>query len=178
MLHGSHYSWSVSTPSLWEFLLYQNLLAKCSLSDYTFVCPDHILRLVSDTTCLGLLWTRGSMIVFSRNHVKAQDCSQLVDLHHLGGRNYLSAQHGILTLRNKTGVTTHAVPLSPFIVYHFPCDLEFSTQRTGLGCWTDRITTHIPLFTCRLDLSLLFPGNVTITLFSTYTSNPLTLAHH
>ena len=54
-----------------EFLLYENLLAKCSLSDYTFVCPDHLLRLVSDTTCLGLLWTRGSMIVFSRNHVKA-----------------------------------------------------------------------------------------------------------
>ena len=122
-------------------------LARCSLSDYTFVCPDHILRLVSDTTCLGLLWTRGSKIVFSRNHVKAQYCSQLVDLHHLGGRNYLSTQHGILTLRNKTGETTHTVPLSPLIVYHFPCDLEFSTQRTGFGCCPDGITTHIPLFT-------------------------------
>ena len=130
-----------------EFLIHENLLAKCSLSDYTFVCPDHILRLVSDTTWLGLPWTRGSKLVFSRNHVKAQDCSQLEDLHHLGGRNYLSTQHGILTLRNKTGGVTHTVPLSPLIVYHFPCDLEFSTQRTGFGSCPDRISTHIPLFT-------------------------------
>ena len=130
-----------------EFLIHENLLAKCALSDYTFVCPDHILRLVSDTTWLGLPWTRGSKLVFSRNHVKAQDCSQLEDLHHLGGRNYLSTQHGILTLRNKTGGVTHTVPLSPLIVYHFPCDLEFSTQRTGFGSCPDRISTHIPLFT-------------------------------
>ena len=33
-----------------EFLIHENLLAKCSFSDYTFVCPNHILRLVSDTT--------------------------------------------------------------------------------------------------------------------------------
>lgn len=130
-----------------EFLIHENLLAKCSFSDYTFVCPDHILRLVSDTTWLGLPWTKGSKLVFSRNHVKAKDCSQLVDLHHLGGRNYLSTQQGILTLRNQTGGTTHTVPLSPLIVYHFPCDLEFSTQRTGFGSCPDSITTHIPLFT-------------------------------
>ena len=36
---------------------------------------------------------------------------------------------------------------SPLIVYHFPCDLEFSTQRTGFGSCPDRISTHIPLFT-------------------------------
>ncbi|XP_044182738.1 uncharacterized protein LOC122963370 [Acropora millepora] len=69
------------------------------------------------------------------------------ELGRTGGRNYLSTQHGLLTLRNKTGGVTHTVPLSPLIVYHFPCDLEFSTQRTGFGSCPDRISTHIPLFT-------------------------------
>ena len=111
------------------------------------VCPQHILQLVNNTDWLGLPWHRNTKLNFARQHKKAKDCSNLHELFHLGGRYYLSAQQGQLTLSNATNGSTHVIPLSPLMVYHFPCDLTFVTQQTGLGQCPDKITLHVPLFT-------------------------------
>ena len=99
------------------------------------------------TDWLGLPWHRNTKLNFARQHKKAKDCSNLHELFHLGGRYYLSAQQGQLTLSNATNGSTHVIPLSPLMVYHFPCDLTFVTQQTGLGQCPDKITIHVPLFT-------------------------------
>lgn len=130
-----------------EFILKKSLLDKCFHSSTTFVCPQHILQLVNNTDWLGLPWHRKTKLNFARQHQKAKDCSNLHDLFHLGGRYYLSAQQGQLTLSNATNGSTHVIPLSPLMVYHFPCDLTFVTQQTGLGKCPDKITLHVPLFT-------------------------------
>ena len=46
----------------------------------TFVCPRHILTLVSDTEWIGLLWHKHSKLTFSRRHQLAPDCSNLHEL--------------------------------------------------------------------------------------------------
>ena len=130
-----------------EFILKKSLLEKCFHSSTTFVCSQHILQLVNNTDWLGLPWYRKTKLNFARQHKKAKDCSNLHELFHLGGRYYLSAQQGQLTLSNATNGSTHVIPLSPLMVYHFPCDLTFVTQQTGLGQCPDKITLHVPLFT-------------------------------
>ena len=75
-----------------NYILHRNLLDKCFRSDVTFVCPRHILHLVNDTTWIGLPWHKNSKLVFTRRHTLAQDCSNLPELLHLGGRFYLSTQ--------------------------------------------------------------------------------------
>lgn len=130
-----------------DFIVHVNLLQKCYHSDSTFVCPQHMLQLVNDTSWLGLPWNSKTKLSFHRFHRKAPDCTSLHDLHHLGGRFYLSTQQGTLTIRNSTNGSTHTIPLSPLMIYHFPCDVTFATQQTGFGTCPDRITLHVPLFT-------------------------------
>ena len=130
-----------------EFILKKSLLDKCFHSSTTFVCPQHILQLVNNTDWLGLPWHKNTKLHFARQHQKSKDCSNLHDLFHLGGRYYLSAQQGHLTVSNTTNGSTHVIPLSPLMVYHFPCDLTFDTQQTGLGQCPKRISLHVPMFT-------------------------------
>ena len=130
-----------------EFILKKSLLDKCFHSSTTFVCPQHILQLVNNTDWLGLPWHKKTKLNFARQHQKSKDCSNLHDLFHLGGRYYLSAQQGHLTVSNTTNGSTHVIPLSPLMVYHFPCDLTFDTQQTGLGQCPERMSLHVPMFT-------------------------------
>ena len=83
---------------------------------------------------------------FVRRHQKAPDCSNINELFHLGGRYYLSTQHGSINVYNTTNGSSHILHISPLIVYHFPCDLTFASQQTGLGTCPDHITFHLPLF--------------------------------
>ena len=53
---------------------------------------------------------------------------------------WLHGACGRLSSKEKETVTT-------LTIYHFPCELTFSTQQTGLGTCPDRITFHLPLFT-------------------------------
>ena len=129
-----------------EYILHCSLLGKCYRTDETFVCPQHILQLVNDTSWLGLPWHRDTQFNFVRCHQKAPDCSNINELFHLGGRYYLSTQHGSINAYNTTNSSSHILRISPLIVYHFPCDLTFASQQTGLRTCPDRITFHLPLF--------------------------------
>ncbi len=130
-----------------EFILKKSVLDKCFHTSTTFVCPQHLLHLVNDTDWLGLPWHKNTKLNFARKHQIAKDCTNLHDLYHLGGRFYLSTQQGKLQVYNATNSSTQTIPLSPLLVYHFPCDLTFSTQQTGLGQCPKSITMHVPMFT-------------------------------
>ena len=95
---------------------------------------------------MGLPWHRDTQFNFVRRHQKAPDCSNINELFHLGGRYYLSTQHGSINVYNTTNGSSHILHISPLIVYHFPCDLTFASQQTGLGTCPDRITFHLPFF--------------------------------
>ena len=129
-----------------EFILKGTLLDKCYHTDDTFVCPQHILKTVNDTRWLGLPWNKNAKLNFVRRHQQAPDCSDLHNLYHLGGRYYLSTQQGLLPVFNTTDGSSHLISLTPLTVYHFPCELTFTTQQTGLGTCPHSITLHLPLF--------------------------------
>lgn len=90
-------------------------------------------------------WTPASKLPFLRTHKKAADCSDLKDLYHLGGHYYLSANSRTLTITKGKNVSD--IALSPLMIYHFPCDVKFPDQRTGLGNCPKRLTVDIPIFT-------------------------------
>lgn len=94
-----------------EYIVHVDLLQKRYHSDSTFVCPQNMLKLVNDTSWLGLPWNSKTKLSFNRIHRKAPDCSNLHNFHHLGGRYYLSTQQGELTIRNSTNGSSHTVPL-------------------------------------------------------------------
>ena len=129
-----------------EFILKRTLLDKCYHTDDTFVCPQHILKTVNDTQWLGLPWNKNAKLNFVRRHQQAPDCSDLHNLYHLGSRYYLSTQQGLLPVFNTTDGPSHLISLTPLTVYHFPCELTFTTQQTGLGTCPHRITLHLPYF--------------------------------
>lgn len=130
-----------------EYILHKDLLDKCYRSDDTLVCPQHILNVVNDTNWLGLPWHTNSKLVFSRRHTLAADCSNLHDLLNLGGRYYLATQQRTLALHNSTNRSTNTLLTTPLTVYHFPCEISFSSQTTGFGNCPKQITLHLPLFT-------------------------------
>ena len=96
-----------------EYILHRSLLGKCYRTDETFVCPQHILQLVNDTSWLGLPWHRDTQFNFVRRHQKAPDCSNINELFHLGGRYYLSTQHGSINVYNTTNSSSHILRISP-----------------------------------------------------------------
>ena len=58
----------------------------------------------------------------------------------------MSTQQGLLPIFNTTDGPFHLISLTPLTVYHFPCELTFTTQQTGLGTCPHRITLHLPYF--------------------------------
>ena len=134
------------TVSLLLFSIARTLLDKCYHTHDTFVCPQHILKTVNDTQWLGLPWNKNAKLNFVRRHQQAPDCSDLHNVYHLGSRYYLSTQQGLLPVFNTTDGPSHLISLTPLTVYHFPCELTFTTQQTGLGTCPHRITLHLPYF--------------------------------
>ena len=128
-----------------RFLLPTTSLSKCFHDDSTYLCPQQVLALVNTTSWLGMPWTPASKLPFLRTHKKAADCCDLNDLYHLGGRYYLSANSRTLTITKGKNVSD--IALSPLMIYHFPCDVKFPDQRTGLGNCPKRLTVDIPIFT-------------------------------
>ena len=128
-----------------RFLLPTVSLEKCFHDDSTYLCPQSVLALVNTTSWLGMPWTPASKLSFLRTHKKASDCSDLNDLYHLGGRFYLATNTRTLTITK--GKNTSTILLSPLMVYHFPCDIKFANQRTGLGDCPRSLTIDIPIFT-------------------------------
>ena len=58
----------------------------------------------------------------------------------------MSTRQGLLPVFNTTNSSSHLISLTPLTVYHFPCELTFTTQQTGLGTCPHGITLHLPLF--------------------------------
>ena len=58
----------------------------------------------------------------------------------------MSTQQGLLPVFKTTDGSSHLISLAPLTVYHFPCELTFTTQQTGLGTCPHSITLHLPLF--------------------------------
>ena len=130
-----------------DYVLHKSILDKCYQSDDTFVCPQNILHLANGTGWLGFPWHKNSKLTFTRRHTQAPDCTNLHVFYHLGGRYYLSTQQGSLKVHNTSNGSSHIIPLSPLMVYHFPCELTFPEQPQGLGNCPDRVAFHIPIFT-------------------------------
>ena len=128
-----------------RFLLPTASLDKCFHDDSTYLSPQQVLTLVSTTNLLGLPWTPVSKLSFRRTHKKAFDCSDRNDPYHLGGRLYLSTTARELTVTQDQNISV--IVLSSLMVYHFPCDVKFTDQRTGLGNCPERLTVDIPIFT-------------------------------
>lgn len=136
MFSGSNYSRWISLVTLstrWIYFKTYTIRQMLSHRHDTFVCPQHILKTVNDTRWLGLPWNKNAKLNFVRRHRRAPDCSDLHNFYHLGGRYYLSTQQGLLPVFNTTDGSSHLISLTPLTVYHFPCELTFTTQQTGLG---------------------------------------------
>ena len=157
-----------------EYISHRSILNKCYQTDETFVCPQHILQMVNDTNWLGIPWYRDTQFNFIRRHQKAPDCSNMYELFHLGGRYYLSTQHGSINVHNTTNGSSHILHISTLTVYHFPCDLTFASQQTGLGTCPDRITFHLPLFSHKSFHNIPWTHNDDSTLRLHYNSLNLT----
>ena len=57
----------------------------------------------------------------------------------------MSTQQELLPVFNTTNGSSHLISLTPLTAYHFPCELTFTTQQTGLGTFPHNITLHLPL---------------------------------
>ena len=107
-----------------------DVLANCLKDKQTFVCSDIYLPRSDDAKWLGMYWTPGTKVTFNRRHKETLDCDKLKALVHLRGRYYLALADTALRIKNKT---EELLPLSPLLVYHFPCDIHLFGQQTGLG---------------------------------------------
>ena len=94
---------------------------------------------------MGLPWHRDTQFNFVRRHQKAPDCSNINELFHLGGRYYLSTQHGSINVYNTTNGSSRILHISPLIVYHFPCALTFASQQTGMAGFSTSLLELISL---------------------------------
>ena len=56
-------------------------------------------------------------------------------------------ENSFCTLTITKGKNVSDIALSPLEIYHFPCDVKFPDQRTGLGDCPKRLTVDIPIFT-------------------------------
>lgn len=114
-------------------------LAKCHQQDDSLLCPHHTIQPVRDLEWLGLPWTAESHMAFPRHHQKAEDCSHLIPVLHLGGRAFLSTTSGVLQL-NPT-----PIQLAPLTIFHLPCNVSFPGMPTGLSECPKRLEISVPL---------------------------------
>ena len=133
-------------------------LNKCYQNPTAIICPTNLLNTATNITWLGFPFTLDTKLTFPRNHVAAQDCSNLHPLLHLGGRAFLATTTMVLTLSSGPLVT------APLAVYQFPCNESFQGMATGLGHCSKHITVSVPMAT---TLHLRFTSWARVTLNST-----------
>ena len=105
------------------------------------VCPANILNTATNFTWLGFPFNPDTKLTFLRNHVRANDCSNLHPLIHLGGRMFLATTTMVLPLSWGSLLT------SPLTVYNFPCNQSFTGMVTGLDNCSPHLNVLIPLAT-------------------------------
>ena len=115
-------------------------LKKCYQNDVTVLCPTNILKMVSNIPWLGFKWNPDLKISVPRHHLLARDCEELHPLIFLGGRYFLSATSGNLTLNTGT------LKISPLTVYNFPCNVSFDGMKTGLTTCLEKLGITLPIF--------------------------------
>ena len=120
-------------------------ITPCFQDDTTIACPHSVLNNKFNPEWLGLPWAPSTKLSFPRLHTVALDCSDLHPLLHLGGRHYLSTTTTTLAVNGLANTST--VSLSPLMVYHFPCEVTFPEQQTGLGSCPSRLEITVPIFT-------------------------------
>ena len=127
-----------------RYVLKQAELDQCFKDETTFLCPADVLSTVENPLWLGLKWTPQTKLSFRHAHSPLPNCNNLRPLVHLGGRYYLSTVFNNLSIH--TNGSSELLMLRPFSIYHFPCNVWFSQQRTGLGRCPKQLSFQLPLF--------------------------------
>ena len=127
-----------------RYVLKQAELEQCFKGETALLCPANMLSTFENPLWLGLKWTPQTRLTFNHAHTLLPNCNTLRPLIHLGGRYYLSTTLNNVLLQTNNGTTS--LLLQPFHIYHFPCDVSFHQQRTGLGVCPDLIRFQFPLF--------------------------------
>ena len=127
-----------------RYVLKQAELDQCFKDETTFLCPADVLSTVENPLWLGLKWTPQTKLSFRHAHSPLPNCNNLRPLVHLGGRYYLSTVFNNLSIH--TNGSSELLMLRPFSIYHFPCNVWFSQQRTGLGQCPKQLSFQFPLF--------------------------------
>ena len=127
-----------------RYVLKQAELEQCFKGETALLCPANMLSTLENPLWLGLKWTPQTRLTFNHAHTLLPNCNTLRPLIHLGGRYYLSTTLNNILLQTNNGTTS--LLLQPFHIYHFPCDVSFHQQRTGLGVCPDLIRFQFPLF--------------------------------
>ena len=127
-----------------RYVVKQADMEQCLHEETTVLCPAAVLSAVKNPSWLGLEWTPQTKLPFKHAHFPLPNCHTLQPLVHISGRYYFSAAFNNLSLHTNNGPKT--LLLQPFTMYHFPCDISFSHQRTGLAVCPDRLRFQFPLF--------------------------------
>lgn len=127
-----------------RYVLKQAELDQCLKEETTLLCPADVLSTVEDPLWLGLKWTPQTKLSFQHAHSPLPHCHNLRPLVHLGGRFYLSTVFNNISIH--TNNSSKLLLLQPFSIYHFPCNVWFSHQRTGLGRCPEQLRFQFPLF--------------------------------
>ena len=109
-------------------------LDRCFSSEVGFLCPKNVLKSVSSLQWLGFAWNPDLKLSFPGNHQPAPDCDHIHPLIHLGGRYFLSATSGTLTLN-----TSGLLSVSTLAVYNFPCNVSFVGMKASLATCPERL---------------------------------------
>lgn len=119
-------------------------LEQCFKEETTFLCPADVLSTVENLFWLGLKWTPRTKLFFNHAHSPLPNCYNLRPLVYLGGRYHLSTTFNNLSIHMNND--SKILMLQPFSIYHFPCNVWFSHQHTGLGVCPERLHFQFPLF--------------------------------
>jgi len=127
-----------------RYVLKQAELDLCFKEETPLLCPADVLSTVENLLWLGLKWTPQTKLSFHHAHSPLPKCHNLRPLVHLGGHYYLSTILNNISIH--TNNSSRLLRLLPFRIYHFPCNVWFSHQRTGWGRCPKRLSFQFPLF--------------------------------
>ena len=69
-------------------------LDRCFSSEVGFLCPQNVLKAVTNLQSLDFARNPELKLSFARNHLSAPNCDHIQPWIHLGGRNFISTTSG------------------------------------------------------------------------------------
>ena len=129
-----------------RYILPSHFLSKCFQREDVFLCEHNLLsHAINNTDWLGLSWAPRSHFSFPRTHQPSTLCDRQPPFYHLGGRYYLATRSDTITATSNH--TSRTLNISPLMIFHLPCDFQFSLQETGFGPCPRTLKIHVPIFT-------------------------------